>query len=145
MAGAGIFILAVIGPIVVRICLAYIDSEAFAYWGRRRQDMLERLRCMNRLTTEQKTMADWRARPYRILKAGVVQKTPWLPLVMECPRNGGTFRLGVNSKAWKDEELGVVKPGEAKTRCPVCGDWHTYTKENTRAVSFEEARKLPGF
>ena len=65
-----------------------------------------------------------------------VERNPYLPLVMECPKTGTTFRLGVNSGTWENSNGG-------RTKCPICGDWHEFTKENTRAVSFKEAEELP--
>jgi hypothetical protein len=65
-----------------------------------------------------------------------IERNPHLPLVMDCPKTAKTFRLGVNSAVWEDSEGG-------KTRCPICGDWHEFSRRNTRSVSFEQAEKFP--
>jgi len=64
------------------------------------------------------------------------ERNPYLPLLMDCPKTGKTFRLSVNSSVWMDS------PG-GRARCPICDDWHDFNKENTRSVSFEEAKNFP--
>ena len=65
------------------------------------------------------------------------ERNPYLPLVMDCPATGKTFRLRVNSGTWEDSDGG-------STRCPICGEWHDFNRENTRSVSFKEAEELQG-
>ena len=65
-----------------------------------------------------------------------IERNPYLPLVMNCPSTGKTFRLNVNSATWEDSAGGRAK-------CPLCGDWHEYNKGNTRTVSFQEASQFP--
>lgn len=69
-------------------------------------------------------------------KKNLFERNPNLPLVMDCPTTGKTFRLGVNSATWEDSDGG-------RTKCPICGDWHDFNRENTRSVSFKEAGQFP--
>lgn len=73
--------------------------------------------------------------PY-VGKQNVFERNPYLPLIMDCPKTGKTFRIGVNSATWEDSDGG-------STTCPICHDSHIYNKKNTRTVSFEDAKKFP--
>jgi len=64
------------------------------------------------------------------------ERNPYLPLLMDCPITGKTFRLSLNSSVWEVSSGGTAK-------CPICGDTHEFNRSNTRSAPFAEAQNFP--